>query len=85
MLCCPTTTCLGSTYIKVSHLGYALETVTPEDALITCRLKLTCDEDGFRNDGKPYRSAKEVCPVGHPLARLGLGFVPHHLLMSYFL
>jgi hypothetical protein len=33
-LCYPTTTCLGSTYIKVSCLGCVLATVTPVDVLI---------------------------------------------------
>jgi hypothetical protein len=30
----PTTACLGNTCIMVSHLGYTLATVTPEDVLI---------------------------------------------------
>jgi hypothetical protein len=36
-LCCPTTACLGST-CKVSRLGCANETVTPEDVLITTNI-----------------------------------------------
>jgi hypothetical protein len=33
-LSCPTTACLGNTYIKVSRLGCVLATLTPEDVLI---------------------------------------------------
>jgi hypothetical protein len=33
----------------------------------------------------PGRPAKEVGPTGPTFARLALGFVPHHPLMSYSL
>jgi hypothetical protein len=36
MLCCPTTTCLGSICIKESHLGYASVIVTPEALTLCC-------------------------------------------------
>jgi hypothetical protein len=42
----------------------------------SCWLKLTCVEDGFQKDAKPW-------PAGRIVARLGPGFVPRHPLVSY--
>jgi hypothetical protein len=39
----------------------------------------------FKKTPNPGLSAKEERPVGHPLARLCPGFVPHHLHASYCL
>jgi hypothetical protein len=36
MLCCSTTACLSSTYIKVSHLGCDLVIVTPKAPTLCC-------------------------------------------------
>jgi hypothetical protein len=39
----------------------------------------------FEKVPNPSQPAKEEWLASHPLARLGPGFVPHHLLVSYCL
>jgi hypothetical protein len=59
---------------RLSHIGYP-----------SCRLKLTCVEDRFQKDTKTWPAGQGVGPVGPTLGRLGPGFVPRRLPVSYYL
>jgi hypothetical protein len=51
----------------------------------TIQLKLTCVEDGFRKDVKPWPANQGGVASRPSFGLVGPDFVPHHLLMSYCL